>query len=128
MTVQLIPVPALEVLRRARWDQNASREIELLSLSFYWSDEMIWEVGMRCMEIDHNNCSFKDLLLYRSSLVRGEPNEQYYAVWDQVRKACPQWPGFRENRCSTDLRGDLDSAIRKQRASIERDLRKHKSK
>ncbi len=127
MSRELIPEEALDVLGQARWDRDATRQLELLSLSFYWSDEMLFEFGISCLEHDPENFSFKDLILYRESLNRGKPDEQYQDVWEQVREACPQWPGFREDRCSTELGAALDSSIRRECASIERDLRERES-
>jgi hypothetical protein len=43
------------------------------------------------------------LLTYRSSLIEGKPSEVYRGPWDQLRAACPQWPGFRPERCSPQL-------------------------
>lgn len=74
------------------------------------------------MQADPENYRFKDLLLFRSSLIRGQPDEQFREVWEQVLEACPNWPGFRTERSSSELNAALDSAIRRQCASIEREL------
>lgn len=123
MSNRLIPDEALELLGQAQWDRSATRELELLSLSFYWTDEMLFEIGACCMQLDPNSYRFKDLWLYRRSLIRNQPNEQYRDVWELVLETCPDWPGFRADRCSTELAAALDSAVRRQSASIERELR-----
>lgn len=127
MNKKLVPIEALDVLRQARWDKDATRSLELLSLCFYWSDELFLESMEPCMRFDDENYSFKYLMMYRESLIRGQPNKKYRDVWDQVLEACPDWPGFREDRCSSGLRAALDSSIRKACASFERFLRENKS-
>ena len=88
---------AIEILREARWSLDATRRYEILSGGFYWTDERIFEVADICM--DSESWAFRYVLRYRASIIGGEPRAELRAPWDQLRKECQEWPGFRPERC-----------------------------
>jgi len=97
----LYPEEALAFLRQMRHDPQASRGFESLSTSFHWSDEGLPRAMRLCM--NHESRATFYTMVFRTSLIKGEPIEEYRRNWDQLRQACPEWPGFRPERCSTDL-------------------------
>lgn len=101
MDEMLFPAEALQVLRQACHDPDATRGIESLSTGFYWSDEQ-WERARRICRRHASRAPFY-ILAYRSSLIQGQPMEEYRPTWDQLQMECPNWPGFRRERGSTDL-------------------------
>jgi hypothetical protein len=61
--------------------------------------------------------------VFRTSLIKGEPAEEYRRNWEQLRAACPGWPGFRAERCSTDLLPAWKRALKRMCIGFERELR-----
>ncbi|MBA4189025.1 MAG: hypothetical protein C0467_13590 [Planctomycetaceae bacterium] len=96
----LLPPKAVEMLRAAQYDPYAGRGAELMTASFIWSDETGGVPG--------NLPSVRALFGYRGSLQRGEPDESLREPWDQLLAACPEWVGFRPERCSPALRDELE--------------------
>ena len=102
----LFPDAAIEILRTSRWLPDATRRYEILAGGFYWSDERIFDVADICIESD--SWAFRCVIAFRSSLIRGAPREDVRKPWDQLRKECPGWPGFRTERCDSLLVQELD--------------------
>ena len=89
-----------------RYYPNATRSLEWLSGSFVWSDE--WPapenyVGPELIEF------LKVLIVYRSSVIRGNPNKDRERIWNEFAKACPTWHGFRPERADCSLKEALDA-------------------
>jgi hypothetical protein len=117
------PEVLIEVFHGLRYDPQAKRSYELMSGGFVWSDEypagFSWGTG---------DFALRFLVGYRASLVRGAPREELRSVWDAVLAGCPDWPGFRPERRSTDLVGELDRASKRMMRSVDaldRASRKH---
>jgi hypothetical protein len=105
----LFPDEALACLREARYDPDARRGFEALTCALHWSDERLPRVARMCM--NHGSSAYFYLMVFRSSLIRGKPREEYRRTWDQLMAACPDWPGFRLERCSSELSEHLDRRI-----------------
>jgi len=123
----LLPNNAIIILRRAFWQPDARRFYEMMTGSFWWTDELIQEVAQLCS--GRNNWSFRYLMAYRASLIRGKPNEGFCPVWDQIIRECPNWPGLRPERSSVSLATELHHEGRKQCVAFlrwERQLAKNK--
>lgn len=118
MENHLFPQKAIEILRRARYDPNATFSFEIMSGGLRWSDERMEEVTSICME--QGSWAFRLLWGFRASLIRGAAREELRPPWDQLQKECPEWPGFRSERCSANLRGKLDSESRRASMDLER--------
>lgn len=103
------PDEALAYLRSARFQETAFPCLELTSKSLFWSDEAYLEFVAVCQ--DRGSPWGLVPLCFRSSLIRGEPDGLSRAAWDELQRLCPQWPGFRPERCSPTLRGELDRQI-----------------
>jgi hypothetical protein len=121
MDEMLFPEEALTFLRQMRHDPEARRGFECLSTSFYWSDEGLARALRLCM--NHGSRATFYAMVFRSSLIKGEPIEEYRRTWEQLRAACPEWPGFRPERCSTALLRDWQRAVKRMCIDFERDLR-----
>lgn len=89
----------LASLRKAEFDQRAARTYDMLSGGFRWSDERL--------DLATNTWAFRYVLGYRASLSNGAALHELRAAWDQLLSACPDWPGFRPERCATALAAEL---------------------
>ena len=103
----LLPDAALTILRQARWALDAERTFELMSGGFVWSDERLGDIAGICTEVD--NWAFRFVIGYRASLIRGALRTELRGPWDQLRIACPDWPGFRPERADHSLKDALDA-------------------
>jgi hypothetical protein len=92
-------------LRGLIYDPNATKYFELMSGGFIWSDEK-----PRDYDDVAAGYAFRFLIGFRASIIGGKPREDLRFVWDAVRAACPEWPGFRPERGSRGLAEELDSA------------------
>jgi hypothetical protein len=101
MDPMLFPDEALGLLREARHDPEAERGFNKASGAFLWSDELLHRARPLCAKGGSHAELY--LLRYRRSLICGEPIEEYRRPWDQLRAACPDWPGFRPERSTTAL-------------------------
>ena len=93
-------------LRGSRVDPAATRQFEIMSGGFMWSDE---RPGAGYSEAA-GDYAMRFLFAYRASLVRGRPRAELRAVWEAVLAACPEWPGFLPERCSPELAPELERA------------------
>ena len=62
-------------------------------------------------------------MVFRTSLIKDEPIEEYRRNWEQLRAVCPDWPGFRPERCSTDLLPAWQRAHKRMCIGFEREMR-----
>jgi hypothetical protein len=115
MATPYFPDEAIAVLRQARWDASARPSLELLSGTFLWWDEDYLEFIGTCR--DKGCLSYWEPLLYRDSLIRGEPKEEYRHAWEELRKLAPEWPGFRPERQSELLLPELLLALEEEYGS-----------
>ncbi|MFM7646842.1 MAG: hypothetical protein ACKO50_01990 [Cyanobium sp.] len=103
------PEAALAYLRAACFKETAFPCLELTSKSLFWSDEAYLEFVAICN--DRGSPWGLVPLCFRSSLIRDEPDELARAAWEELRRLCPQWPGFRPERCSPTLREELERQV-----------------
>src|SRR5262249_25832570 len=91
-----------QVLDGLKFDENAKRMYEYLSGGFLWSDEMPHDSP-------HESATtlIKALTAYRASLILNEERSEFKGLWDEARGRFPNWPGFRPERFSPSLAGDL---------------------
>jgi hypothetical protein len=106
MDEMLFPDEAVAFLRETRYDPDARRGFEALTCALHWSDERLPRVARMCM--NHGSRAYFYLMVFRSSLIQGKPKEEYRRTWDQLEAACPDWPGFRPERSSTELAEHLE--------------------
>jgi hypothetical protein len=106
MNPLLFPDDALDILAQAHHDPNAERGYNAESAAFLWTDERLHLTRATCERLGSR--AEVHLLRYRTSLIRGEPVEEYRAPWDQLQAACPDWPGFRPERQAPALARALD--------------------
>lgn len=107
----LFPDAAIEILRQARWSADAERRYELLSGGFAWSDERLGDAAQICVELD--SWAFRFVMGYRASLIGNAPRQELKEPWDQLLAQCPEWPGFRPERCDPLLAPELAEAYEK---------------
>ena len=80
---------ALDFLSRAVYDPDATRSYEIMSDSFVWSDELLFEAFAEFS----GAWPFRELMAYRHSVMLCAPDSRFGPVWEQVAKTCPGWPG-----------------------------------
>jgi hypothetical protein len=102
-------------------DPAARRGLECLSTSFHWSDEGLPQAMRLCL--NHGSRAIFYAMVFRTSLIKGEPIEEYRRTWEQLWAACPEWPGFRPERSSTDLLPAWQRALKRMCIDFERDMR-----
>ncbi len=120
----LYPEEALAFLHQMRHAPDAHRGFECLSTSFHWSDEGLQRAMRLCMNYGSRATFYT--MVFRTSLIKGEPVEVYRRNWDQLRAACPDWPGFRPERCGTELLPAWQRAIKRMCIGFEREMRSSK--
>lgn len=103
----LFPEAAIAILRQASWAADAERTFELLSGGFIWSDERLDDVAHICIEA--GSWAFRYVIAYRASLICGAPRSELAEPWNQLRIACPDWPGFRPERNAPSLKEELEA-------------------
>jgi Rieske Fe-S protein len=109
MAEPYFPEQALAILRAAQFDPTARPGLELLSGSLVWDDEAYLEFVPVCR---HHGCTaYWEPLVFRSSLIRGQPDEGCRRGWDELQRACPEWPGFRPERRGDALRAELERQL-----------------
>jgi hypothetical protein len=122
----VFPDEVIHLLRRTVFQPDAQRHYDMLSDSFWWSDELLLEMAGLCLS--KKNWAFRTLLSYRGTLIQGQPCEQLRAPWDQLARECPNWPGFRPERRSTELLPALQRAGRRALISCEQADREYRRK
>ena len=91
-------LPALIVeLRKCKFSSDAKPFFELMSGGLVWDDERI-----SGLEPELLGC-LRGLFRYRSSLIEQSPDERFSSLWNIAKQDCPEWIGFREDRCSAGL-------------------------
>ncbi len=78
----LFPEQAIEVLRQARHDPNATMGYEMISGGIEWSDERSVDFHVACRGV---GCQYAGhVFAYRTSLLVGKPREELRFAWDEV--------------------------------------------
>jgi hypothetical protein len=109
MAEPYFPEKAIAVLRGARFDPASRPGLELLSGSLLWDDEAYLAFVSVCRE--YGCTAYWEPLAFRSSLIRGQPDESCRRGWEELWRACPEWPGFRPERWSESLRAEFERQL-----------------
>ena len=112
----LFPEEALKYLRATIFVPNATRGFEMMSGGFWWSDEFPKAALDACF--DQLNWAWRRVIAYRTSLIVGQPRDEFKAVWEQLERECPNWPGHRTERRSPELLPDLALRMREYRKPL----------
>src|SRR4051794_20986287 len=97
----VFPQEAIDFLRRCQYDPAAQPMYEMLSGGLTWDDEYYFEFAALCRA---KGCPHYGVLFaYRSSLILGQPYEEYRYAWEEVRLRCPEWIGFRPERSTPNV-------------------------
>src|ERR1700733_6167628 len=112
MDSQVFPEDAIAAIRKASWDEHATWGIEGCSGTPIWSDENYVDFVCACAGV--KNWSYWDPVLCRLWLITGQENParplaECRRAWEELKKRCPDWPGFRPERCSDALRTLVES-------------------
>jgi hypothetical protein len=99
-----------KIIGQLQYDPEATRSFDLMSGAFLWSDERP-EIDSR--QPEHSMVVInllRKLFAYRASLILDSPRSEFAELWEEVRSVAPDWPGFRSERRSTELREPLQIA------------------
>jgi len=108
VTEPYFPEEAVACLRRTRYNPTARPSLELVSGSFIWEDEFADYVEFVAHCRAQGCLRYWEPVGYRTSVIRGRPNEGFRCGWEELRRVCPDWPGFREERYDESLRAELE--------------------
>lgn len=103
------PAEGVAYLQSAQFKSDAFPCLEVGCESLFWSDEAYLEFVAVCQ--GHDCEWFRDPLIHRSFLIRGQPDEASRRAWEELRRLCPGWPGFRPERSSGSFRDELEQQI-----------------
>src|SRR5262245_60756296 len=91
------PELAIEALREAKYDPDAQPAYEFFSGACMWADENYSEFVSICH--DSGNMRYWEPICYRASVLLGEPPTDHdQRGWEELRRMCPEWPGFHPSR------------------------------
>ena len=110
--------------RALRFDPEASRGFDVFAGGFVWTDEWspaLEEACRRASAVEFADF-FRQVVGYRASVIRGDADEKLFPCWKALERLCPEWPGFRPERCSGALLADLERTNDLELAKFERDL------
>lgn len=110
------------VFNRLTYDPNAERSVHLQAGGFVWSDETpdFRTEGTFPIPITRFMIC---LISYRTTLIRGLPHEPFTPCWQEFKRCCPDWPGFRPERSDPGLVDDLDRELDREYDRLERRLK-----
>jgi len=80
--------------------QGAECFYEVLSGGLLWRDEIPELAALPTGTFE----ALRGVIHYRTTLILGEPEEQYQACWSEAQRLFPKWPGFVVARRSVELR------------------------
>lgn len=80
--------------------QDAECFYEILSGGLVWVDEIPDLSTLPAGTLE----GLRGVIRYRTTLILGEPDQQYHEYWSEARKLFPNWPGFVAARQSIELR------------------------
>jgi hypothetical protein len=109
----------VEALSKQKYDPNATRGYELCTGSFTWSDEIPQQDKVAKRVYLPIRWFMQQIYAYRTSLIRGQPDERFSRYWEDIQRDCPDWPALRPERCSPILCAELDAETRNQVAELE---------
>lgn len=91
------------------YDANARCQYELLSGGLAWSDEFTMTLLNELSRLGKGPIAFlfRYLWAYRTSLIEGQERQEFRHIWTEMQATFPDWPGFRPERSSPDLKERL---------------------
>ena len=95
---------------------------EVMSDALVWSDE--FPKGRGFLKIPGWSI-IRVVLGFRTELILGQPNEQFWEYWDEALRLFPEWPAFDPKRRSPELREvfrEMSASSNAELDEIERDL------
>ena len=89
VTEPYFPEEAVACLRRTRHNPTARPSLELVSGSFIWEDEFADYVEFVAHCRAQGCLRYWEPVGYRTSVIRGRPNEGFRCGWEELRRVCP---------------------------------------
>ncbi len=78
---------------------------EMLSGSLIWTDEIPESSKRQPGSVE----CLRPVFRFRSSLIIGNPEEQYRPYWEEAERLFPNWPGFTTERRSESFRSTYET-------------------
>ncbi len=90
------PQQAIDFLGGCRPEPGSAVCYEMASGSLNWEDEHYLAFAALCKSLGCEG--YAAPFAFRTSLIEGRPREEFRAAWDELRRRCPDWIGFRPER------------------------------
>lgn len=111
--------PVFDVLA---YNRNAKRSVHLQAGGFVWSDETPDFQTEGDFPVSISRFMIY-LISYRATVMRGAPFKPFEPHWNEFKRCCPNWPGFRAGRSDPELVDELDRELNSQFERLERMLK-----
>lgn len=118
MSFYTIPEIVLRLLDSMAYDPNAKSAYCMFSDGLHWSDEFPNSQASPDAEALWRDYLPRHLIHVRASLTLGEAQQGQLALWSQVERGAPNWPGLRPERRGPKARRQLLAAKRRADACI----------
>jgi len=118
MSFYTIPEDVLRLLDARAYDPNARSSYCILSGGLHWLGEFSRGRSNQAEEALWQDYLPRYLIAIRASLTLGEAQEGQLALWNQVVRGVPNWPGLRVGRCGPEARRQLLAAKRRADACL----------
>lgn len=104
-----LPPKIMTSIQQLTPDPNARCQYELLSGGLVWSDEFTMTLLNELSRLGEEPIAslFRYLWAYRTSLIEGQERQEFQHIWAEMQATFPDWPGFRLERSSPDLKERL---------------------
>jgi hypothetical protein len=112
-------VAVAPLMRELVFSEHARAVYDQISGAVIWSDEFPPAHRLRTVR---NWAVIRFVFRFRTTLILGEPEEEYRVVWDRARELFPGWPGFDPRRCSLDQRPRFQELETKGNADLDKEL------
>ena len=107
----------LSLLRQARYDPAARRGYDHFAGGFLWSDE--FPEGWSKVTFRLDDWLQRKLVADRAAVILGGDVDRFMAIWQEVERVAPDWPGLRPERRDRAVSAELIAKREEVEAGLE---------